>query len=189
MQPFLQGVWLKFMVVTCKVFKILTPPFILPAPAPPILHTCRHCITGIYQYACLKLHCVQRFYLKSSEYSIRACNSVVHLHNSLFDSKVRTFTTKSRNTVLTDWDNWITLDQYEQKLNNKFWAVQPCWWDTFSSTSGKRVITLKNSLHYSWRCDSKDLDAMSLPSLMPLIGFETHPHFVISKGEGCSVFC
>lgn len=30
---------------------------------------------------------------------------------------------------------------------------------------------------------------MPLPSLMLLIGFETHPHFVISKGEGCSVFC
>lgn len=37
-------------------------------------------------------------------------------------------------------------------------------------------------------CDSKNLDAVSLPSLMVLIGFETHTHFVISKGEGCSVF-
>lgn len=37
--------------------------------------------------------------------------------------------------------------------------------------------------------NSKDLDATSLLSLMLLIGFETHPHFVIFEGEGCSVFC
>ena len=77
----------------------------------------------------------------------------------------------------------------KQDLTTNYRVVPPCRWDTFFSTSGKRVIAPKNSLHYSRGCDSKDLDAMSLPSLMLLIGFETHPHFVISKGEGCSVFC
>lgn len=77
----------------------------------------------------------------------------------------------------------------KQDLTVSCRVVPPCRWDTFFSASGKGLIAPNNSLHYSQGCDSKDLDAMSLPSLTLLIGFETHPHFVISKGEGCSVFC